>query len=173
MVSPLRPLCPPIAGILYQDMFSNNLSGTHVEMRSLWELVSSKLPRLAQHLQALKCDISILATDWFMCLFATTLPAEVRVCRVGGGVEPSGRAGSAGGCLRQHVTGTTGDPPPEDSLVHPAEAPPGWGLVRVGACAALGCSLTGGRWDQRGARPMSACVAKPPIPVLSMAQLQL
>lgn len=68
-------------GILYQDMFSNNLSGTHVEMRSLWELVSSKLPRLAQHLQALKCDISILATDWFMCLFATTLPAET-VARV-------------------------------------------------------------------------------------------
>ena len=126
-------------------MFTHNLSGTHVEMRSLWELVrgagellggellarfifelrapraspaccsqravrcpqherlqvrmpngqptlalrpssvrcaqvTSKLPRLAAHLRVLSCDISILATDWFMCLFATTLPSEVRSC---------------------------------------------------------------------------------------------
>eukprot|EP00887_Chlorella_sp_A99_P001441 scaffold8.g1441.t1 len=64
------------AGILYQDMYATDLTGTHVEMRSLRELVERKLPRLAAHLDALGCDMSIVATDWFLCLFATTMPAE-------------------------------------------------------------------------------------------------
>lgn len=36
-----------------------------------------KLPRLRQHLIKLQCDITIIATDWFLCLFATVLPSEV------------------------------------------------------------------------------------------------
>ena len=38
-----------------------------------------KLPRLAAHLEVLQCDMSILATDWFLCLFCTSLPAETAV----------------------------------------------------------------------------------------------
>ncbi|KAL4443069.1 hypothetical protein ABPG77_008560 [Micractinium sp. CCAP 211/92] len=68
-------------GILYKDMYASNLNGTHVEMRSLQELVQHKLPRLGAHMQALGCDMSILATDWFLCLFSTSLPAET-VARV-------------------------------------------------------------------------------------------
>lgn len=63
-------------GILYQDMYARDLSGTHVEMRSLHALVATKLPALHDHLAALRCDMSILATDWFLCLFCTALPAE-------------------------------------------------------------------------------------------------
>ena len=63
-------------GILYQDMYANDLSGCHVEMRSLRELVAVKLPHLASHMEGLRCDMSILATDWFLCLFCTSLPAE-------------------------------------------------------------------------------------------------
>eukprot|EP00891_Asterochloris_glomerata_P005168 jgi/Astpho2/5168/Aster-04752 len=63
-------------GILYHDMYAANLVGTHVEMRSLEELLSKKQPRLYKHLQALSCDMSIIATDWFLCLFSTSLPAE-------------------------------------------------------------------------------------------------
>lgn len=66
-------------GILYQDMYSKDLSGCHVEMRSLKELVTIKLPRLGAHMEALRCDISILATDWFLCLFCTSLPAETAI----------------------------------------------------------------------------------------------
>eukprot|EP00891_Asterochloris_glomerata_P005166 jgi/Astpho2/5166/Aster-04750 len=51
------------AGILYHDMYAANLVGTHVEMRSLEELLSKKQPRLYKHLQALSCDMSIIATD--------------------------------------------------------------------------------------------------------------
>ena len=36
-----------------------------------------KLPRLREHLVRLQCDITIIATDWFLCLFATVLPSEV------------------------------------------------------------------------------------------------
>lgn len=41
------------------------------------ELLSKKQTRLYKHLQALSCDMSIIATDWFLCLFSTSLPAEV------------------------------------------------------------------------------------------------
>ena len=43
------------------------------------ELVAVKLPRLHAHLQKLGCDMSIIATDWFLCLFSTSLPSEVRM----------------------------------------------------------------------------------------------
>jgi hypothetical protein len=66
-------------GILYQDMYAKDLSGCHVEMRSLKELVALKLPRLATHLEELHCDMSIVATDWFLCLFCTSLPAETAI----------------------------------------------------------------------------------------------
>jgi hypothetical protein len=47
---------------------------------SIWidqELVDAKLPRLRQHLEKLGCDMTIIATDWFLCLFSTSLPSEV------------------------------------------------------------------------------------------------
>ena len=45
----------------------------------LQELTYNKLPKLHKHLQATGCEMSIIATDWFLCLFATTLPSEVSV----------------------------------------------------------------------------------------------
>ena len=44
-------------------------------------LLHDKLPRLAEHLDAIKCDLKTLATDWFLCAFARSLPAET-TCRV-------------------------------------------------------------------------------------------
>jgi Rab-GTPase-TBC domain len=49
---------------LYPGMYSSNLKGTHVEMRSLSELIAKKLPKLHAHMDHLGCDISILVTDW-------------------------------------------------------------------------------------------------------------
>ena len=43
------------------------------------ELVAAKLPKLAAHLKRLNCDMTLLATDWFLCLFSTVLPSEVGV----------------------------------------------------------------------------------------------
>lgn len=63
-------------GILYHDVYARDLSGCHVEMRSLRELVSLKMPRLSSHMMVLNCDMSIIATDWYLCLYCTSLPME-------------------------------------------------------------------------------------------------
>ena len=41
-------------------------------------LVAGKLPRLHRHLQSIGCDMTIIgATDWILCLYTTSFPAEV------------------------------------------------------------------------------------------------
>lgn len=47
-----------------------------VEMKALDELIAQKLPRLSAHLNALEADVSILATDWFLTLWAASMPSE-------------------------------------------------------------------------------------------------
>lgn len=55
-----------------------NLTPTpQIEMRALNELIAAKLPRLQQHFAAIDLDISMLATDWILCLYAASLPSEV------------------------------------------------------------------------------------------------
>ena len=40
--------------------------------------MAAKLPRLHHHLQSIGCDMTIIgATDWILCLYTTSLPAEV------------------------------------------------------------------------------------------------
>jgi hypothetical protein len=56
-------------------------AAVQVEMKALDELMSHKLPRLYQHFQQVECDISIIATDWYLCLFTTSMPSET-VARV-------------------------------------------------------------------------------------------
>eukprot|EP01023_Acetabularia_acetabulum_P054664 TRINITY_DN6194_c0_g1_i3.p2 TRINITY_DN6194_c0_g1~~TRINITY_DN6194_c0_g1_i3.p2 ORF type:complete len:231 (-),score=29.31 TRINITY_DN6194_c0_g1_i3:1279-1875(-) len=65
-----------VEDLLYPDMYSNSLKGAHVEMRSLMTLVQLKLPKLGRHLGRMQCDMSLIATDWFLCLFITSLPSE-------------------------------------------------------------------------------------------------
>ena len=60
-------------------MYARDLSGTHVEMRCLRELVQHKLPRLAAHMDALACDMSILATGGLFVLLLLLLPVHA-VC---------------------------------------------------------------------------------------------
>lgn len=51
----------------------------HAALPTMQELVVEKMPKLAEHFSNLQCDITIVATDWFLCLFCTTLPSEVSV----------------------------------------------------------------------------------------------
>ena len=34
--------------------------------------------RLAQHLDDIEFEVSLVVTEWFLCLFAKSLPSEVR-----------------------------------------------------------------------------------------------
>lgn len=55
-------------------------------MKALDELITTKIPKLHAHFRAVELDISIIATDWYLCLFCTSLPSETVGGRRRGGV---------------------------------------------------------------------------------------
>lgn len=97
-----------LENVLVNDCYTNNLSGCHVEQRVFKDLLAQKCPRyftvhwhghvsppflflvgvsekledkcrIATHLEALEFDVSLVATEWFLCLFSKSLPSEVRL----------------------------------------------------------------------------------------------
>ncbi|KAK3257342.1 hypothetical protein CYMTET_33567 [Cymbomonas tetramitiformis] len=70
-----------IEDILYPNCHAETLEGCHVEQRTLKALLELKMPRLSQHFDELMCDLSCITTEWVLCLFTKSLPAET-VCRV-------------------------------------------------------------------------------------------
>lgn len=65
-----------LENVLVNDCYTDNLSGCHVEQRVFRDLLAKKLPRVAAHLEHLEFDVSLVATEWFLCLFAKSLPSE-------------------------------------------------------------------------------------------------
>ncbi|XWS75836.1 hypothetical protein CRYUN_Cryun01aG0126200 [Craigia yunnanensis] len=65
-----------LENVLVNDCYTNNLSGCHVEQRVFKDLLAKKCPRIAAHLEALEFDVSLVATEWFLCLFSKSLPSE-------------------------------------------------------------------------------------------------
>ncbi|XP_022140274.1 growth hormone-regulated TBC protein 1 [Momordica charantia] len=65
-----------LENVLVSDCYTTNLSGCHVEQRVFKDLLSKKCPRIAAHLEALDFDVSLVATEWFLCLFSKSLPSE-------------------------------------------------------------------------------------------------
>ncbi|XP_024960712.1 TBC1 domain family member 2B-like [Cynara cardunculus var. scolymus] len=65
-----------LENVLVSDCYTDNLSGCHVEQRVFKDLLSKKCPRLSAHLEAMGFDISLVATEWFLCLFSKSLPSE-------------------------------------------------------------------------------------------------
>ncbi|KAL8139107.1 hypothetical protein V2J09_005108 [Rumex salicifolius] len=61
---------------LVNDCYANNLSGCHVEQRVFKDILAKKCPRIAAHLEALDFDVSLVTTEWFLCLFSKSLPSE-------------------------------------------------------------------------------------------------
>ncbi|KAF1890337.1 hypothetical protein Lal_00013591 [Lupinus albus] len=68
-----------LENVLVNDCYTNNLSGCHVEQRVFKDLLVKKCPRIASHLEALGFDVSLVTTEWFLCLFSKSLPSEVRI----------------------------------------------------------------------------------------------
>ncbi|KAD1326113.1 hypothetical protein E3N88_43017 [Mikania micrantha] len=65
-----------LENVLVNDCYSSNLSGCHVEQRVFKDLLKKKCPRVHAHLEALDFDVSLVATEWFLCLFSKSLPSE-------------------------------------------------------------------------------------------------
>lgn len=65
-----------LENVLVNDCYTDNLSGCHVEQRVFKDLLAKKCPRIAAHLEAMGFDVSLVATEWFLCLFSKCLPSE-------------------------------------------------------------------------------------------------
>ncbi|CAK7349068.1 unnamed protein product [Dovyalis caffra] len=65
-----------LENVLVSDCYTNNLSGCHVEQRVFQDFLAKKCPRIAAHLEELEFDVSLVATEWFLCLFSKSLPSE-------------------------------------------------------------------------------------------------
>lgn len=65
-----------LENVLVNDCYTDNLSGCHVEQRVFKDLLAKKCPRIASHLEAMGFDVSLVATEWFLCLFSKCLPSE-------------------------------------------------------------------------------------------------
>lgn len=62
--------------ILVKDCYTDDLSGCRVEQRVFRDLLEKNCPRLATHLDYIGFDVSLVITEWFLCLFAKSLPSE-------------------------------------------------------------------------------------------------
>ncbi|KAI9083205.1 hypothetical protein K1719_034737 [Acacia pycnantha] len=65
-----------LENVLVNDCYTNNLSGCHVEQRVFKDLLAKKCPSIASHLESMGFDVSLVATEWFLCLFSKSLPSE-------------------------------------------------------------------------------------------------
>lgn len=65
-----------LENVLVNDCYTTNLSGCHVEQRVFKDILVKKCPRIAAHLEALEFDVSLIATEWFLCVFSKSLPSE-------------------------------------------------------------------------------------------------
>lgn len=61
---------------LAPDLYSVNLIGCQTEQKVLGAIVKKKYPGLASHLEKAGCDMAFITTDWMLCLFSRSLPAE-------------------------------------------------------------------------------------------------
>ena len=62
--------------VLPPDYFTDSMIGLHTDLTVLNTLLSTHLPRLHSHLQAMRVDIRPIAFPWFLSLFIKTLPIE-------------------------------------------------------------------------------------------------
>ncbi|XP_042500347.1 growth hormone-regulated TBC protein 1-like [Macadamia integrifolia] len=65
-----------LENVLVNDCYTDNLSGCHVEQRVFKDLLAKKCPSIAAHLDSLGFDVSLVTTEWFLCLFSKSLPSE-------------------------------------------------------------------------------------------------
>jgi len=65
-----------LEGLLFPGIHSRELSGTLVEFRVLQHLLDRKQAKLAKHLHEIGCDLTLICTEWLLCCFCKSLPAE-------------------------------------------------------------------------------------------------
>eukprot|EP00931_Biecheleriopsis_adriatica_P047113 TRINITY_DN27136_c0_g1_i1.p1 TRINITY_DN27136_c0_g1~~TRINITY_DN27136_c0_g1_i1.p1 ORF type:complete len:424 (+),score=105.06 TRINITY_DN27136_c0_g1_i1:77-1348(+) len=67
-------LCSLVEDILPAGYFTSKMTGIRADLGVLNALICLYLPELQKHFSAHEVNIAAFATNWFLCLFATTLP---------------------------------------------------------------------------------------------------
>ena len=62
--------------VMPPQYYTKQLLGAQVDQAVFKELVSEKLPTLAEHLEIHGVDPSLFSLNWFLCLFVDTLPVS-------------------------------------------------------------------------------------------------
>ncbi|KAF6151654.1 hypothetical protein GIB67_043061 [Kingdonia uniflora] len=77
-----------LENVLVNDCYSPNLSECHVEQRVFQDMLAKKCPSLCMlsfvvkkmqdcaHLEDMEFDVSLVATEWFLCLFSKQFPKD-------------------------------------------------------------------------------------------------
>ena len=52
------------------------MTSIRIEQNLFSEFIKALLPKLAAHFEAVGLPLSIVTTNWFMCLFVNTLPVD-------------------------------------------------------------------------------------------------
>ncbi|KAL3697641.1 hypothetical protein R1sor_011717 [Riccia sorocarpa] len=65
-----------LENVLFSESFAEDLRGCHLAQRVFKDLLKKKFPRLAQHLDQIGFDSTLVTTEWFLCLFAKSFPSE-------------------------------------------------------------------------------------------------
>ena len=74
--NPCPSLTSPPHLPLHTDFYSKYMTGIRIEQKLFEDVFRATLPKLAAHLDSCGLPLSIVTTNWFMCLYTNTLPAE-------------------------------------------------------------------------------------------------
>ncbi|WZN59786.1 Rab-GTPase-TBC domain-containing protein [Chloropicon roscoffensis] len=61
---------------MYPNTYGEDLKGCHVGQKILDRLVQKKFPRVYRHFEALGCELSLVTSEWLLCLFSRSFPPE-------------------------------------------------------------------------------------------------
>eukprot|EP00929_Paragymnodinium_shiwhaense_P068184 TRINITY_DN34266_c0_g1_i2.p1 TRINITY_DN34266_c0_g1~~TRINITY_DN34266_c0_g1_i2.p1 ORF type:complete len:343 (+),score=74.70 TRINITY_DN34266_c0_g1_i2:418-1446(+) len=69
--------CSVIENILHSEYYTAQMAGLRADLKLLESLIKEYLPLLYMHLSERGIDLSPIAMNWFLCLFANTLPPDL------------------------------------------------------------------------------------------------
>jgi len=64
---------------LVPDYFNMNMLGAKADVSVFKELATKAIPKIMSHFEMVEFDISVVTTQWFLCLYASHLPTEVKI----------------------------------------------------------------------------------------------
>ncbi|QDZ19130.1 Rab-GTPase-TBC domain-containing protein [Chloropicon primus] len=61
---------------MYPNTYGEDLKGCHVGQKIFDRLVQNKFPKVFKHFESLGCELSLVTSEWLLCLFSRSFPSE-------------------------------------------------------------------------------------------------